>query len=260
MATQTLVSLKRLPPALSQFQWADIIELLCLINSDGMVSDADVIDRIDEIRGVGEEIEQDAEVDVLEPSPIGELDPISSYLPKVGTGRAYDILVKRFQDWVRHIEYRQNAFGPYYPFAVTKDRNTVILRRMTARRRLYAFFLIAANLENLTEDRAKREFRNRFELISKIALKAYLPSPAKVYLFGSNPFNRGRYTGTTWRRVGKLSRDLNETLVCTKDSFAPTSTGDNGLDLVGWLPTSDDAGGGAIFFGQCGTGNDWEES
>lgn len=259
MATQTLISLRKLPPALSEYQWADIIELLCLVNPDGMVSNADVIDRVGEIKGIGEELQPAPELEILEPPPEGELGPLDAHLPEIGAGQEHDALAKRFQDWIRHIEYRQNVFGSAYPFEISEDRNTILLRRITSGRRIYVFFLIAANLENLTEDRVKRKFRNHFEIVSKVALEAYLPSPAMVYLFGSNPLNRGRYRGTTWSRIQKLSNDLNEILVCTEDDFPPTSTGDNGLDLVGWLPTNDNADGRAIFFGQCGTGEDWED-
>jgi len=226
-----------------------------------MVSISDIFARIVKQTELGEEspIEDTAE-STPSSGPIAEegAEPTVSSMQESGRASGHDGAIRSIRGWFDYIQARQEQFGELYPYTFDSTTNTIHLKRMSTRRKLYIFLLVSSNLENFTDDSAKTAFRNHFELVCKVALKEYLPKPTNVHMFGANPLNRGKYRGKTWERVSKLADDINETLKAREEDFSQYSTGDRGLDLVAWIPHKDSAGGKAIFFAQCGTGDNWE--
>ena len=261
LSNTNLLSVQRHPPAESRYSWADFVELLCLVNPDKMVSLSDIHARIVKQRELGEESPiEDTEESTPSNGPIVAVgdEPTVSSMQESGRASEHDDAVRSIRGWFDYIQARQEQFGELYPYTFDSTTNTIHLKRMSTRRKLYIFLLVSSNLENFTDDSAKKAFRNHFELVCKVALKEYLPKPANVHLFGTNPLNRGKYRGRTWERVSKLADDINETLKAREEDFSRFSSGDRGLDLVAWIPHKDSAGGKAIFFAQCGTGDNWE--
>src|SRR5262249_4230564 len=80
-----------------------------------------------------------------------------------------------------------------------------------------------------------------------------------------NPLKKGRYSkGSLWSRLNRLGSDLGVPLVIGEEDFAPENNGDNGLDLVGWLPMPDEPDrspglelGRPILFAQCACTERW---
>jgi hypothetical protein len=85
----------------------------------------------------------------------------------------------------------------------------------------------------------------------------YLPSNAKVYVFGKNRYNQGRYTGKLWYKINKLAEDIGEGVRANEDNFSPYNTGDHGLDIVGWIPFDKNTPGFITVFGQCACTPKW---
>jgi hypothetical protein len=76
-------------------------------------------------------------------------------------------------------------------------------------------------------------------------------------VFGSNSAHRyTRYTGNILTKIRRLAADLHEAPKAKEADFPPNATGDEGLDLVGWVPWGDDAPGRVLFFAQCACSKD----
>jgi hypothetical protein len=168
-----------------------------------------------------------------------------------------DKMALTVDDWFRHLQYRNGVFKDFYPFFLSENGNALsCYKRMTLKHKLYVFFLLSSNLGYINR-RHRNAFAFSFEMASSAALQSYLPKEAKVYVFGKNSLNVGRYSGKLWYKIRKLAQDLSERVVCKENEFDPTDTGDNGLDVVGWVPFGDSARGFLTVFGQCACTLEW---
>ena len=240
-----LIKLHKLPDV--QFDahaWVDYIELMCLLNPDQEVSKNDVSERIKKGKDLGEGTVDDVAEE--------EADTDMS-VPEMS-----DKELLRVEDLFSHLRYREDAFGRGYPFRLSNDGDTLFVRKpMTLRQKLYISLLLSANIAYLTRGASK--LTSSFEIISSVALKELLPESAQVHVFGSNSARRySRYQGNVYAKIKKLAEDLNEVLLLEEGDLPPASSGDEGLDLVGWVPWSDSAPGMLLVFGQCAcTKEDW---
>lgn len=216
--------------------WADYVELLCLANQDGSVSKADLIDRILERRSI--EIPDEAEG-----------------VPGAGGTRA-DRLRGEIDDIFRHLEFRVGAFETAYPFVVSR-RTTLGRRRPTARRSLYVFLLLSANLRYIPTNR-RSALSTEFERFSLRALRRWLAPAATIHPFGTASPSGSRYSGPKLARIERLAQDLGET-VQPDIELRPGDSGDGGADIVGWFPTGDRNPSHMSFLAQATCLSDWTD-
>lgn len=237
-SSNPLTELDRLPRSSEDHAWADYIELLCLVNLDREFSKADLVDRIQERKDLGESQDDPDDDASVRPATIG------------------DRRRQRIDDYFRHLRFRESAFAEFYPFSLT--RNRIVLRMyepLSAKQRFYVFLLLSANLRYVKIH--TDAITNCFEVVSGEALKQLLPEGAEVHIFG--PRHGGsRYTGGLWDKINLLAGDLKEIVVALEDEFSSQDTGDGGLDLVGWVPMGDEAPSRLLVFGQCACTPEWE--
>lgn len=228
--------------------WADYIELVCLANIDNEISEEDIIDRLSgRVKDFKEDTDEHLEeIDELEK----ELEDIAEPSRRAEVSDKWESRVK---DYFKILALRQALYDDYYPFLVNGDclsRKPVLQENHI----LYIYLLMCSNLY-LFDDVTRIELANSFELISLNAFESLLPANATVHLFGKNPFNKkGRFSkGTFWNKLRKLKVDLNEEINphVKKKDFSEHHTGDEGLDLVGWIPTGDKLSSSIIYFAQC---------
>jgi hypothetical protein len=133
------------------------------------------------------------------------------------------------------------------------------MRRVTLNHKMYLFLLLSANLRCFDKQR-QGHLAAAFEVASLEALRQYLPKESTVRQFGKNALRSPRhYPGPIWQKVQKLAGDIRENLACAEANFSPRSTGDEGLDLVAWLPIgkSDVAPGVLTVFAQATCSDEW---
>ncbi len=241
MASSSFFALEKLPDSSDIHLWADYVELRCLTDPDLMISKSDVqayVQKRKDLRKGLDDYADDEDSDA-------ENGIIQSPADIKRAARAEDLF--------RHLEYRAGAFDDFYPFALSKDGDILRRRsRLTMKHKLYVFFLLSSNLGHISNLQHRGKFTEAFEIASVAALKNYLPNGAEVHLFGTNSLNKGRYsTGQLLKRIMHLADDLGEQFIGDESEFAPHDTGDNGLDVVGWIPISDEARGFLLVFGQC---------
>lgn len=233
--------------------WADYIELICLANLDGEVSEYDVIDRFEE-----------RERDLYEgdPDDIDEMKSFEEEDGEIATRRAEidDKWKIRVEDWFKVLSVRASLYGEDYPFVVS-EKEIKIKDSLSPRQKIYVYLLLCSNLY-LVDKASQNVLANAFELISFDALKAILPPNAQIHLFGSNPYNRsGRYHSNLsfWERTNTLASDLFEHVnpKISESQYPKANKGDGGLDIVAWIPTGDKLPSMPIFFGQCACTTEW---
>ena len=226
-------------PKFDTYAWADFIELLCMLNADREFSKADVIDRIKERRDLGEWLEDD------------------SALGTTATEKK-DVHALRATNFFTHLQYREGAFGEFYPFEVSRDGSLISMKGgLTRDQKLYLFLLAASNLRYIRAD-YRVTLTTSFETVSHQALKRLLPDHAEVHIFGANELRTGRYTGNKWAKINLLAEDIRESVKVKERHYMSNDMGDQGLDLVAWIPFEDKAQGLFLAFAQCAcTSDEW---
>ncbi len=258
-----LAELEKLPskPLFDSYVWVDYIELLCLFNIDQELSKADVADRYKERKGLGEGISTPQSEDLeLEGETEDETacEQINSD-ENISNAERNDKKALRVEDWFRHLQFREQAFGDYYPFSLSQTQDVLQVKRpLTLKRKFYISLLLSSNLTYFKKYESK--LTSSFELLSKRVLEKTLPITAKVHVFGSNPIHRhGRYQGNLWQKINLLAKDLYEHINAdvTEEDFSPQDTGDQGLDVVAWFPFGDEVSPLLVVFGQSACTDKW---
>lgn len=237
------MDLTRLPKGKDIHVWTDYVELLCLVNVDGIVTKADIIDRLEEDMGLSEREDNNQDYDD----------------GQVTVSEKKDKTEREVDDWFLHLSYRQGVFDLFYPFNISNSRDALTLvNNLTLKHKFYVFLLLSSNLRYF-EKKSNHKLTSTFEIMSAIALKEMLPQKAQVHLFRPPEYieNR-RYVGNLWSRIKLLADDLRERVLVAESEYAPQNTGDGGLDIVGWVPISKDHTGGLLcVFGQCACTEEW---
>ncbi len=255
MEALLLDTLENLPSVKDEHIWADYVELLCLTSLDTTISKAGIVDRINERHDVGENSPVNDETDNIDHYDFNSLEETRT-MPSAIDSRNEQFI----EDVFSHLEYRDvNTLKGTYPFEFSPKRNSLSLRSsLSKEQKLYLFFLIASNIRCLTQS-TKSKVPDLFEVISRDALKNYMPSPTQVYIFGTNTYDDAkRYKGVLVDKIKKLAEDLGDKPHFKPKDFKPTNTGDGGLDIVAWLPFKSGTTGNNIrLFGQCACTEEW---
>lgn len=209
--------------------YADYVELVALFSNKSYVTASDIIDRIKDSGGLRKKENQD-EITIGE-----ENDQNEGWITSI------------FQ----LIEERSNLFASDYPFEYSTDK-IIIKAGMTAKQELYLFLLISSNLDLFNE--VKSELTSDFETISYYVLKNYLPSHATVKRFGKN----SDYSGNAIKKIKDLAKDLKvEVREYEVANISERNNQERGLDVIGWIPFSDNCPNLITILGQCACGKDW---
>jgi len=243
-----LQRIDKLPDTSDLRLWTDYVELLCLVNIDREVSKDDVLGRIAE----GKDL--DVHGDDIGPETGDE--PGASGVD-LDAARRDDRRARRVDDVFNHLVFRHGMFRDFYPFTLVRNGNTLSARNTsTAKHKLYLFLLLSSNLRYVL--RPTREvLTDDFELVSAEVLRRCLPEGSNVPVFGKNPHAPAQYRGLLWDKVNRLAQDLQEQVHIQQTDFKPRDSGDNGLDIVAWVPMGDNRGGYLAVFGQCACTEEW---
>lgn len=228
-----------LPRHAYPFLWADYVELLCLCNSNGMVSKGNIHEQTEESL----DVQRDA----------GDSD-----IADESTTSRDDRLADRWNDIAGRFKVRA-ASWPVWPF--THDGNVLRSRfdPTDQSHRLYVALLIASSLRLCSETRCG-EVTSAFEEISYHWMRRSLSNLWEVRPFGAHQTLPNAYTGTLRTKLEALASDIFAILMKPASDYDPSNTGDGGIDLVAWQCLDDQRGNIPVIFGQCACSpTDWEE-
>jgi len=225
-----LVSLDILPKkATRTHEWADFVEFHCIVTRDDEFTQSDLMRLIDSEK----DFSVDSDDDNTEASI--KLDE-------------HDELIRKVEDVFNYLDARAGEYGEKYPFILSGNAKIISFKNgLTGEQRLYMFLLVCSNTRFL--EKKRNSFTSRFEYVCFQVLKKIIPIGGECYLFGAA--TNQRYSGNIFNRVTQLTSDLNGVMVSDQDDFNPNATGDEGLDIVAWLPSGDDLGNRLVFFAQC---------
>lgn len=210
-------------------QVVDYLELLCLESGVASVEKVHRVRRSggddrDEQEGAEESIEEDKDIDA----------------------------------WIDEIERRQRICPHSYPFEVTTSGKAIrLLKPFSDRNRLlYNFCLLATRL-NMRDQKVQAgiDGTQLFERISARISQAYVGPPATSIVFGAGSAEEGFQ-----EKVNELCAFLQEGGHYVPIDDSGSDQKDGKLDVVTWKPFPDEAAGKIVFFGQCKTGTNWEDS
>lgn len=238
-------------PKFESFHWADYVELLCLANVDGEVSMDDVIDRL---------TNRERDLYESDPDDLAHIEELSKD-EGIATGRARinDEWQSDLENYFRVLQFRQSLYGDDYPFHVS-DKEITQKNRFSDGHVMYVYLVLCSNLY-LLDDKTRLSFASFFELLCFDVLKNMLPKSASLILFGTNPFNKGKYSGKSSfvKKVKDLAEELNEKVSShfNEEGYSERNRGEDGLDIVARIPTGDTLPSSLVFLGQCACTTDW---
>lgn len=225
--------------------WVDWVELCCIANADGETDVASMADRLREERDIRKRID-----------PPGNGDGDGGLPDQEQWATESDKHTLMVKEWFKSHAKRANLLGDSYPFELDSSNAKLQLRAsLTDTHRLYVALLMMSNLHYFAE--AEADLTSSFETMGVTVFRWLLPAHAEVHRFGKGPGNSGPYKGHIWDKLRRLATDMSCKTKCTKGEFAPTDTGEAGLDLVGWVPWEDPAPGRLLLFGQCACSPKW---
>lgn len=209
----------------SDFLIADYLEYLCLLRGES-VSDMELRSLFsisdDELDNEGAESSDDASLYAVENA-------------------------------IAFCSQRRMIVGDKYPFVISAHNITKDSEE-SWQHVVYLFLLLATRL-NMNTQRVQngQDATKLFELLCERVLAAYLGENAKSFVFG---------TGVGGGFQAKIEDLISQ--LCLKASYKNPfgSTGrqkDGNLDVVAWIPFADKKDSQLIVFGQCKTGDNWED-
>jgi len=219
----------------------DYIELLALSQNSDIVSLEDVRSRYTNFEGEFDDLIGD--VNLQEQNNSCYVD---------------DKWASRIHDWFLMLETRSLSYGDAYPFNVV-DRNTLSLKNNLTEINYVYIFLLISSLLNYFSKAAISSLTSDFEIVALHALSKYLPGYAVSRKFGKSNTSNDRYVGNIANKIDLLAEDLKKNICYEPRYFSDRDIGDLGIDLVAWLPISEDECYSyiQIIFAQCAAGKNW---
>ena len=221
-----------------EYLWTDYLELLALTEPEGIIMLSDLKDRLNE-----ELTEVNSEIEPIDDSLFNGLDKFE----------------RRYIAYFNHFKSRSRLYQEAYPFTVEAD---CLIRKpqLSESNLAYAYLLCCSNNKYL-ENGAKATLTSDFELISAAFLKSIKQMSHGPYVFGKNSTNcPSRYTGPLSSKVSALAEDMGHIDHVQNGTFAPTNTGDGGVDLIGWDNPWDSTNSQFVYLGNCKCSEDWQET
>lgn len=211
------------------YLYADYFELVSLFNKDTIITPAEMLDRLTD-EGILRQIESSeyqAEQNDKEEAFVREVFILLSQ--------------------------RATSFKNDYPFNIQSEKLS-LKHNLSNKQKLYVFLLLSSNL-NLFR-LFQSDLTTEFEIVSKEALRNYLPNFAQVKNFGK----KSEFQGYTQDKIRQLASEMN---IDVDEEYLNTialkGTQDLGLDVVGWIPLLDGIGNYISIFGQCTCSKDWNK-
>lgn len=217
----------------------DFIELRCIVNPDKSMVTSDLKEIFtpedEELDQSFSEEDEDSLDDMVAPQDVNELF---------------------LADLFRHMQSRQLHYGKSYPFEVTEGQ-IALKSSMSDVHIAYMYLLLCSHLKYVA-NKHQAQFTSEFEFVSARCLNSHVVPNHELHIFGKNSkVPSVRYVGNALRRLELLAEDLGGNLIAGAEDFPRTSSGDSGIDIVGWLNQWDHVKNQLVLVGQCKCSPRW---
>lgn len=178
---------------------------------------------------------------------------ISRPQPNISDTDWNDFLSLRFSEILGQIRLRKNLINASYPFDLDKE---VVTRRdgSDGSGDTYKFLLVCSRSKSFRGLWDRNVHGSAFEDLCELAIGAFLPSPWITYRLGAGIHDEDPDRKTMLLdRIESLSEHANFDLseAAAQELRRKKSSGDAGLDLIGYFPLDDRAKGNPLYTAQC---------
>lgn len=212
------------------YLYADYVELVSLFSNQNYVSSSDMLDRLKD-EGIFKQRKFDKD-----------------------QSEANDEYERLIESVYRLLKERSLLFKDDYPFLIRGVQQIILKEEssITQRNKIYIYLLLSSSLDIFSD--FQPELTTEFEVLCTQALSNFLPGHAIVKSFGKT----SDYTGTAVQKIKALAKDMKVGIEDKPFSQISTrGTQEKGLDIVGWIPFSDQVANFLSIFVQCACGKDW---
>lgn len=223
--------------------WADYLELVALVNSDGVCTSEFALDRL---MDSPEQEQGEVEADTGDEDD-GEGQLLVSSSRQDARRRAR--FSQRIDDAISLCRWRSSGYSDTYPFEVDLSLSEVRLKqKLSDANYSYLFLLMCGNLPFVCRDRSS--LTDAFERYCHQVFECVLPVGSEVHVFGK-AIASARFSGTKKEKLKKLAAAIRGDYLAKDDYFRENDQGDAGIDLVGWHSLKDTASNIPVAFAQC---------
>jgi hypothetical protein len=202
--------------------YADFVELLTLFSGEDGITQGDIQDRF-----FGEKDYKNAQ----------ERDTDETFIRTI-----FLLIVERI-----------SLYADTYPYQYNDSQVLSLKENLSNKNKLYISLLLSSKLNIFRS--FQTELTTEFENIAFYTLRGYLPSHSVIREFGKN----SHYTGNAKAKITQLAKDLNiEIKHYELSQINERNQQERGLDIVGWIPFSDQCANNLLFLVQCACGKEYE--
>lgn len=218
----------------------DYIEMRCLVNADHSM----VLSEIKDIFTIeDEEINLNFNWDDSAPKTMVE---------------RHDKNERFLADLFSQMRSRQKFYGERYPFKVN-DGELSLKSTLDDEHMAYLYLLLCSHLKYV-DVKHHAQLTSEFEYVSLKCLELLHNREYQLFIFGKNSkIGSERYRGNAIKRLTLLADDLGGVLRVGAEDFPKTSTGDSGIDIVGWFNPWDHLKDQPILVAQCKCSDSWPD-
>lgn len=175
------VSINKKPVDADPHTSLDYLELLALLNMDGVATLDGATDRYFDSPGEGRgDLSPTIESEEDSYDEDGEGDVVAPVTRRKGAAK----VAQRFRDGLALASWRAAVYSEDYPFDVTYDGTALQLKNsLSEKARLYLFLLLAANLPFVSPS-SRTVLTDLFEEVALASLASLMPAGAEVHAFG----------------------------------------------------------------------------
>ncbi|MCD8213408.1 MAG: hypothetical protein LUC34_05105 [Campylobacter sp.] len=238
------VIFKNLSNTPTEEYFCDYIEILALADKDKTISYADIYDYFYD----------NGKLNIID----NQNNNIHDEVPENNKNENNDRWDSKINSCFKFLISRKERYKDFYPFEIIykNARYSIALKNnLSNSHKKYIYLLLCSNQNYVSCTKLPSDF----EELSRIALKNYIPSNLlQCHRFGKSQLSC-RYRGNIEDKINKLASDLKYKTKYQQHYFNKNNNGDNGLDIVAWLPFYSDENRDymLVILGQCATGKDW---
>ncbi len=247
-------------------EWADYIEIRCLLNPDNIFTLDAVIDDVHDAEVAGDNVmdqwldedEESLEEDDLLPKIPPEIYEVEIPNYKPFHSQREEKEITKLREAFRRLESRSRYLEDSYPFEIESGK---ILKVKTSllddAQKTYVLLLISSNLRLATPSGITR-IGNLFEKVCGPFFKLFLPSQGEYHHFGAGAEGKAIFKGPLSQKLAKLCEifQTRPSQQAEKGAVSQTS-GDGGLDWIGFQKFKDRPWYIPVFFAQCACGKNY---
>lgn len=244
--------------------WADVIELLVLLNPDRSLSVEAIKDRLlDENDGDAKKALRQLQRVSAKTIHLAEDKLADDQFESDNNPETEQIIKTGIIGIIGYMKCRKRLAPEHYPFEIDAYNSLKCVELKTEKQNTYIILLLSSLIRFIhREGGFSYRLTHAFEKLCEAPFKRLIPELATVEFFGAGGDNTSiSNSHLFYDKIERLSKKLHLPLhpLFTKENAGKNNVGDGGLDWVAYFSFNDQLSMLPTYFAQCACGNDWED-